>query len=125
MTEAFRAAIRSTTYPERVLLVSPEPADVLSTIIRRVRDPHDGTIPLLAADAYAKREDFLGHFERRKLSVGTCAYGTACIHEHACFSELGHFLRGTVGVVGQRSRERHTHLTPAFPLHYGSKVAME
>ncbi|MFE9009860.1 integrase [Streptomyces sp. NPDC007875] len=31
-------------------------------------------------------EDFLGHFERRKLSVGTCAraYGTACIHEHAC-----------------------------------------
>ncbi|WP_406012298.1 site-specific integrase [Streptomyces sp. NBC_00984] len=35
-------------------------------------------------------EDFLGHFERRKLSVGTCAraYGTACVHEHACFSEL-------------------------------------
>jgi hypothetical protein len=34
-------------------------------------------------------EDFLGHFERRKLSVGACAraYGTACIHEHACFSE--------------------------------------
>ncbi|MFE5605639.1 hypothetical protein [Streptomyces sp. NPDC056540] len=31
-------------------------------------------------------EDFLSHFERRKLSVGTCAraYGTACIHEHAC-----------------------------------------
>ncbi|MDQ0745911.1 site-specific recombinase XerD [Streptomyces africanus] len=31
-------------------------------------------------------EEFLGHFERRKLSVGTCAraYGTACIHEHAC-----------------------------------------
>ncbi|MCQ6251250.1 hypothetical protein [Streptomyces malaysiensis] len=31
-------------------------------------------------------EDFLGHFERRKLSVGTCvrAYGTAWIHEHAC-----------------------------------------
>ncbi|MFB7467290.1 tyrosine-type recombinase/integrase [Streptomyces sp. NPDC056224] len=34
----------------------------------------------------AEWEDFLGHFERRKLSVGTCAraYGTACIHEHAC-----------------------------------------
>jgi hypothetical protein len=31
-------------------------------------------------------EDFLGHFERRKVAVGTCAraYGTACIHEHAC-----------------------------------------
>ncbi|MFD8308453.1 hypothetical protein ACFV29_39930 [Streptomyces sp. NPDC059690] len=29
---------------------------------------------------------FLGHFERRKLSVGICAraFGTACIHEHAC-----------------------------------------
>ncbi|MFJ8113852.1 hypothetical protein [Streptomyces sp. NPDC096132] len=38
----------------------------------------------------AEREDFLGHFERRKLSVGTCAraYGTACVHEHACFSQL-------------------------------------
>ncbi|MET9762235.1 tyrosine-type recombinase/integrase [Streptomyces sp. NPDC006372] len=34
----------------------------------------------------AEWEDFLGHFERRKLSVGTCvrAYGTACAHEHAC-----------------------------------------
>ncbi|MFD4791315.1 tyrosine-type recombinase/integrase [Streptomyces sp. NPDC058459] len=34
----------------------------------------------------AESEDFLGHFERRKLSIGTCAraYGTACIHEHAC-----------------------------------------
>jgi hypothetical protein len=31
-------------------------------------------------------EDFLGHFERRKLSLGTCgrSYATACIHEHAC-----------------------------------------
>ncbi|MCM3809347.1 site-specific integrase [Streptomyces sp. DR7-3] len=30
-------------------------------------------------------EDFLGYFERRKLSVGTCAraYGTVCIYEHA------------------------------------------
>ena len=31
-------------------------------------------------------EEFLGHFERRKVSLGTCgrAYGTPCIHEHAC-----------------------------------------
>lgn len=31
-------------------------------------------------------EEFLGHFERRKVSLGTCAraFGTACIHEHAC-----------------------------------------
>ncbi|MCY0954768.1 site-specific integrase [Streptomyces sp. H27-S2] len=29
---------------------------------------------------------FLAHFEKRKLSVGTCAraFGTACVHEHAC-----------------------------------------
>ncbi|MFK0114131.1 hypothetical protein [Streptomyces sp. NPDC091217] len=34
----------------------------------------------------AEREDFLGHFERRELSVGTCArvYGTVRVHEHAC-----------------------------------------
>jgi integrase len=31
-------------------------------------------------------DEFLGHFERRKVSVGTCgrAFGTTCIHEHAC-----------------------------------------
>lgn len=31
-------------------------------------------------------DDFLGHFEHRKLSIGTCgrAFGTPCIHEHAC-----------------------------------------
>jgi hypothetical protein len=29
---------------------------------------------------------FLAHFEKRKLSLGTCArvFGTSCIHEHAC-----------------------------------------
>ncbi len=29
---------------------------------------------------------FLAHFEKRKVSVGTCAraFGTPCIHEHAC-----------------------------------------
>jgi Phage integrase family len=36
-------------------------------------------------------EEFLGHFERRKVTLGDCgrAYGTNCIHEHACLSELG------------------------------------
>nr|WP_232546306.1 site-specific integrase [Streptomyces antimycoticus] len=31
-------------------------------------------------------DSFLGHFERRKLSLGVCgrAYGSDCIHEHAC-----------------------------------------
>ena len=29
---------------------------------------------------------FLGHFERRKVSIGTCgrAFGSGCVHEHAC-----------------------------------------
>lgn len=29
---------------------------------------------------------FLGHFEKRQVSIGTCAraFGTPCIHEHAC-----------------------------------------
>lgn len=31
-------------------------------------------------------QEFLGHFERRKVSIGTCAraVSTPCIHEHAC-----------------------------------------
>jgi integrase len=31
-------------------------------------------------------EEFLGHFERRRLALGDCgrAYGSACVHEHAC-----------------------------------------
>lgn len=31
-------------------------------------------------------QEFLGHFARRKLALGDCgrAYGTDCIHEHAC-----------------------------------------
>lgn len=31
-------------------------------------------------------EEFLGHFERRKLALGTCgrSYATPCLHEHAC-----------------------------------------
>jgi Phage integrase family len=34
----------------------------------------------------AEWEEFLGHFERRKVSAGTCgrAFATPCIHEHAC-----------------------------------------
>jgi hypothetical protein len=34
----------------------------------------------------AEWDEFLGHFERRKLALGDCgrAYGTSCIHEHSC-----------------------------------------
>jgi hypothetical protein len=31
-------------------------------------------------------DEFLGHFERRRVALGTCgrAYATGCIHEHSC-----------------------------------------
>lgn len=31
-------------------------------------------------------DSFLGHFEKRKLSIGTCgrAFSSPCVHEHAC-----------------------------------------
>ncbi|WP_327277649.1 hypothetical protein OG609_42645 [Streptomyces sp. NBC_01224] len=45
----------SKTDQERVLLVSPELADVLSTVIRHVRSPRTGAIPLLAAYDYEER----------------------------------------------------------------------
>jgi integrase len=34
----------------------------------------------------AEWEEFLGHFERRKVSLGTCgrSYATPCVHEHSC-----------------------------------------
>ena len=34
----------------------------------------------------AEWQQFLGHFERRKVAAGTCgrAFGTPCAHEHAC-----------------------------------------
>ncbi|MEV7471989.1 site-specific integrase [Streptomyces kronopolitis] len=46
-------------------------------------------------------EEFLGHFERRKLALGECgrAYGTDCAHEHAC-------VRCPVLIVSPAERER-------------------
>ncbi len=45
----------SKTDQERVLLVSPELADVLSAVICRVRDPRTGVIPSVAAYDYEER----------------------------------------------------------------------
>ncbi|MEU1550640.1 hypothetical protein [Nocardia sp. NPDC005745] len=46
----------------------------------------------------AEWDEFLGHFERRKVALGECgrAYGTSCQHEHSCFSELRKVARQTV-----------------------------
>ena len=38
----------------------------------------------------AEWQEFLGHFERRKVATGTCgrAFGTPCSHEHSCLTEM-------------------------------------
>jgi integrase len=38
----------------------------------------------------AEWEEFLGHFERRKVATGTCgrAFATPCVHEHSCLTEM-------------------------------------
>jgi integrase len=38
----------------------------------------------------AEWQEFLGHFERRKVSTGICgrAFGTPCVHEHSCLTEM-------------------------------------
>ena len=47
-------------------------------------------------------EEFLGHFERRKVAVGTCgrAYATPCIHEHVPLTEI------VSGVLGSSRGQR-------------------
>ena len=48
----------------------------------------------------AEWEEFLGHFQRRKVELGDCgrAYGTACHHEHACLTEM--ILKGSARPAG-------------------------
>ena len=48
---------------------------------RSLRPSHEYRVP--SDDEW---QEFLGHFERRKVSIGTCAraFSTPCIHEHAC-----------------------------------------
>jgi len=63
------------------------PEEVISghrTFIARRRALRPSTEYRTPTDA--EWEEFLGHFERRKLALGDCgrAYGTNCIHEHSC-----------------------------------------
>jgi len=43
----------------------------------------------------AEWDEFLAHFELRKVALGVCGrdYGTPCAHENACFSELRHLYQ--------------------------------
>ena len=55
----------------------------------RVHRPPTRTAPQprnTATPTDAEWQEFLGHFEHRKVSLGTCgrSYATPCIHEHSC-----------------------------------------
>ena len=59
-------------------------------------------------------EEFLGHFERRKLALGDCgrAYGTSCIHEHAASAAR---CCASTPPSGTGSRKYATASPPASP----------
>ena len=59
-------------------------------------------------------DEFLGHFERRKLALGDCgrACGTSCIHEHAA---SGAPSSGLTPPSGRRLEASATACTPASP----------
>jgi integrase len=63
----------------------------------------------------AEWDEFLGHFERRKLSVGNCgrAFATPCIHEHACASAAP--CSGQTRPKGPASPRSATTSPPASP----------
>jgi len=67
----------TTTYPEQAIQAH------LAFLARRraLRPSHEYRAP-----SDEEWTAFLGHFERRKVSTGTCgrAFATPCIHEHAC-----------------------------------------
>lgn len=72
-------------YPTPPLAVYPEEAIQAHTAFlarrRSLRPSEEYRVP--TDDEW---QEFLGHFERRKVSIGACgrAFGTPCIHEHAC-----------------------------------------
>jgi hypothetical protein len=60
--------VPSRSNEERLLLVSPEPADVLATIIKRLRDANGGKIPLVSR--YDSHERVTGPSSRISSSAG-------------------------------------------------------
>ncbi|MFD6329450.1 integrase [Streptomyces niveus] len=78
-------AFREFQYPTPPLAIYPVDAlEAHRAFIARRRD-------LRPAEEYRavtaeEWQEFLSHFERRKLALGECgrAYGTDCVHEHAC-----------------------------------------
>jgi hypothetical protein len=70
--------LRYLTPPEAVY---PHEAIQAHLARRRALRPARNTGPPPSAEW----QQFLGHFERRKVATGTCgrAFGTPCIHEHS------------------------------------------
>jgi hypothetical protein len=68
-------------YPEEVI-------NAHRAFIARRRATRPGEEYRVPSDA--EWDEFLGHFQRRKVALGDCgrAWGTSCPHEHSCFSEL-------------------------------------
>jgi hypothetical protein len=94
-TEAFRQF----QYPTVPLAVYPE--EVIGShraFIARRREERPSAEYRTPTDA--EWDEFLGHFEHRKVALGDCgrAYGTGCIHEHDPLTEL------TEGASGLRPR---------------------
>ncbi len=81
MTEAFRRfpcpAPPSAVYPAETI----EAHRAFIARRRSARPSEEYRIP-----TEEEWDAFLGHFEKRQVSIGTCAraFGTPCIHEHAC-----------------------------------------
>jgi len=64
-------------YPEEVI-------NAHRAFIARRRATRPGEEYRIPSDA--EWDEFLGHFERRKVALGDCgrAYGSSCVHEHSC-----------------------------------------
>ena len=64
-------------YPEEVI-------NAHRAFIARRRATRPGEEYRVPSDA--EWDEFLGHFERRKVALGDCgrAWGTSCVHEHSC-----------------------------------------
>ncbi|WP_162794056.1 hypothetical protein [Streptomyces paludis] len=78
-------AFRQFQYPTPPLAVYPaETIEAHRAFIARRRASRPGEEYRIPTEE--EWDAFLAHFEKRKVSIGTCAraFGSPCIHEHAC-----------------------------------------
>ncbi|MGW0538611.1 integrase [Streptomyces sp. NPDC003032] len=78
-------AFREFQYPTPPLAVYPaETIEAHRAFIARRRASRPGEEYRIPTEE--EWDAFLAHFEKRKVSIGTCAraFGSPCIHEHAC-----------------------------------------